>query len=93
MSHSLARTLDPASIAIGISSSGVTEETKDFLEIANKAGAQTVAITTRINCPIAQIADHVILVSSPGSWPEPGSAAHVPAVVLLSEYLSRCLQE
>ncbi|MDX0017569.1 SIS domain-containing protein [Sinorhizobium meliloti] len=93
MSHSLARTLDPTSIAIGISSSGVTEETKEFLEIANKAGAQTVAITTRLDCPIAQIADQVILVSSPGSWPEPGSASHVPAVVLLSEYLSRCLQE
>ncbi|MEZ2127920.1 MULTISPECIES: MurR/RpiR family transcriptional regulator [unclassified Sinorhizobium] len=93
MSHGLARTLDASSLAIGISNSGVTEETKDFLEIARNAGAQTLAITTRADCPIAQTADEVLLLSSTGSWPEAGSGMHVPSFILLSECLARGLRE
>jgi len=93
MSHGLARTLNSSSLAIGISSSGATEETKEFLAAAHSSGAHTVAITTRADCPIAQYADEIILFTSAGAWREPGSSMHVPSVVLLSEYLCRCLQD
>ncbi|WP_107676178.1 MurR/RpiR family transcriptional regulator [Agrobacterium sp. LAD9] len=93
LSHGLARTLDNSSLAIGISSSGVTDETKDFLSIARKTGAHTMAITTRSDCPVAQNAEEVIVVTTAGAWPEAGSAMHVPSIVLLSEYLSLCLQQ
>lgn len=93
MSHSLARRLDPSSLAIGVSSSGHSEETQNFLAIARKSGAYTIAVTTRADCPVAQAADEVILFTSAEDWPDPASAMHVPSLVLLSEYLCRRLQE
>lgn len=93
MSHALARTLDESSIAIGISNSGVTEETRDFLELANHAGAHTLAITTRADCPIANTAKEVILFDSASTWPEPGTAMHVPSIVLLSECIAHSLRK
>ncbi|WP_072597237.1 MurR/RpiR family transcriptional regulator [Sinorhizobium americanum] len=93
ISHGLARTLNSSSIAIGISSSGVTEETKEFLATARKTGAHTVAITTRVDCPVARHADELLQITSAGAWGAPGSSMHIPAVVLLSEYLCRCLQD
>ncbi|RWI72067.1 MAG: hypothetical protein E5V70_00325 [Mesorhizobium sp.] len=77
---------------MGISSRGHTVETKDFLAIARETGAYTIAITTRVDCPIARTADEVVLFTSAEAWPQAGSAMHVPPLVLLSEYLCQCLQ-
>ncbi|MEX2746110.1 MurR/RpiR family transcriptional regulator [Rhizobium mongolense] len=93
MTHGLARALDPSSLAIGVSSSGHTAETKNFLDIARKAGAYTIAITTLASGAVADAADEVILFTPIGAWPVPGSVMHVPSVVLLSEYLSQCVEE
>ncbi|RWJ59556.1 MAG: MurR/RpiR family transcriptional regulator [Mesorhizobium sp.] len=92
VSHALARGLGSLSLAIGISSRGHTVETKDFLAIARETGAYTIAITTRVDCPIARTADEVVLFTSAEAWPQAGSAMHVPPLVLLSEYLCQCLQ-
>ncbi|MCA1493668.1 MurR/RpiR family transcriptional regulator [Ensifer sp. NBAIM29] len=93
MSHSLAGALDRSSLAIGVSSSGHTEETKNFLGIARKSGAYAIAITTHADCPVARTADDAILFTSAYGWPAPGSAMHVPSLVLLSEYLCDRLQK
>ncbi|MBA1142303.1 MurR/RpiR family transcriptional regulator [Mesorhizobium neociceri] len=92
VSHALSRGLGSSSLAIGISLRGYTVETTDFLAVARESGAYTIAITTRVDCPIAQAADEVVLFTSAGAWPQAGSAMHVPALVLLSEYLCQCLQ-
>ncbi|TIL82139.1 MAG: SIS domain-containing protein, partial [Mesorhizobium sp.] len=73
VSHALARGLGSLSLAIGISSRGHTVETKDFLAIARETGAYTIAITTRVDCPIARTADEVVLFTSAEAWPQAGS--------------------
>nr|MCA0806060.1 SIS domain-containing protein [Rhizobium sp. T1473] len=93
MAHGLARALDPSSVAIGISLLGHNEETKNFLNIARKTGAYTIAISSRASGEVAEAADEVILFSPVGAWRVPGSAMHVPSVVLLTEYLCLCLEE
>lgn len=91
LSYGLASTLDQSDLAIGISYSGVSEETQAFLTTARDAGAYTIAITTREKCPVAAVADELLLLSSSGPWPEAGSARLMPPIVLLSECIAQCL--
>lgn len=46
--------------AVGISHSGATTETVEFLEAARARGAATVAITNHARSPLASVADHVL---------------------------------
>ncbi len=84
----LASTLDKGGLAIGISYSGVTEETVAFIDQARASGARTVAITTRGDSTLATAAHDCILLSKIGPWPADGSARLVPSMALLSEYLA-----
>ncbi|MFC4338032.1 MurR/RpiR family transcriptional regulator [Salininema proteolyticum] len=47
-------------VAVGISHSGATVETVEFLEEARERGAVTVALTNHERSPLAEIADHVL---------------------------------
>lgn len=51
----------PAAIAVGISQSGTTNETRRFLETARDAGVATIAITGASESPVADAAAHVLL--------------------------------
>lgn len=51
-----ASTLDAQAVAVGISRSGTTIDTVKALELAQQAGATTVAITHRPKCPLARAA-------------------------------------
>lgn len=69
LSYGLASTLSQSDLAIGISYSGVSEEMQAFLTTARDASAYTIAITTREKCPVASVADELLLLSSSGPWP------------------------
>lgn len=53
-------TLDRRCVAIGVSHSGATADTVDFLRIAGEAGASTIAITNFGTSPLAGVADVVL---------------------------------
>lgn len=93
IARGLVRTLDTTSFAIGISYTGMSEETLDFLKSARAMGAHTLAITTRANSALAEIAQEVLLLSSDGPWPEPGSARLTPSMALLSECVAARLKK
>jgi DNA-binding MurR/RpiR family transcriptional regulator len=52
-----AATLDPGCVAVAVSHSGATVDTVEFLAIARKTGAATVAITNFRESPLARAAD------------------------------------
>ncbi|WP_344818220.1 MurR/RpiR family transcriptional regulator [Microbacterium soli] len=52
--------LNPGSVALGISHSGLTVETVHAIATAKEAGATTVAITNYPDSPLARTADHVL---------------------------------
>lgn len=60
MAHELANGLEPGCVAIGVSISGLSEDTIQFLKGARAAGATTVAITNRPRSPLASAADIVL---------------------------------
>ncbi len=61
LAHEVMTDVDKHCVALGISESGVTLHTVEFLKRARAAGASTIAITGRINSPVAQAADLVLL--------------------------------
>ncbi|TVU64644.1 MurR/RpiR family transcriptional regulator [Paenarthrobacter nitroguajacolicus] len=52
--------LDGAGVAVGISHSGTTVDTVDFLKAGKEAGATTVAITNHADSPLGRTADIVL---------------------------------
>lgn len=55
-----ATTLRPGSVAIAISHSGTTLDTIEFLALAGRAGATTIAITNHEDSPLGKTADIVL---------------------------------
>ncbi|MGH8793418.1 MAG: MurR/RpiR family transcriptional regulator, partial [Stackebrandtia sp.] len=51
-------------VAFGISHTGATTDTLDFLRCARDRGAVTVALTNHPRSPIAQVADHVLVTAA-----------------------------
>ncbi|PZM12954.1 MurR/RpiR family transcriptional regulator [Rhizobium tubonense] len=92
IAYGIANTLDAEALAIGISYSGVTDETEKFLSAAKSSGADSIAITCRSDSLVALSAASTILLSVAGPWPEPGSSRLIPSVVLLSELLAAHLR-
>lgn len=56
--------LDAGGLAVGISHSGATVDTIDFLTCAKKRGAQTVALTNHPKSPITSVADFVLVTAA-----------------------------
>lgn len=52
--------ITPGDVAIGVSHSGTTVDTLDFLGLAAQAGGTTVAITNNRESPLAELAEHVL---------------------------------
>lgn len=81
--------LSGSAVAIGISHSGQTEETIEMVSRAKGSGAFTVAITSKQNSALAQIADEYLLASVPDRYLHPAdlSAKHSQLFVLDLLYL------
>ena len=79
----------PGTVAIGISTTGRTEETLQMLEEAGRAGALTVAITNNPTSPLAELADRSIVTSIYEQFLQPDdlSAKHGQLLVLDLLYL------
>lgn len=60
MALTSAALLGPGDVAVGISHSGVTQDTLDALATAKRAGATTVALTNFPRSPLAELADLVL---------------------------------
>ncbi len=75
---------DHSSVAIGISSTGRTEETVQMLSQARSAGAFTVAITHDIDSPLATLADISLATAEPTAYlrPDDLSVKHSQLLVL-----------
>ena len=63
--------LNDRCVAFGISNSGSTQETLDALTLAKENGAYTIAVTGRINSPLARIADECVLTLVPDPYIKP----------------------
>ncbi len=61
LAHEVMTNVDKNCVALGISESGVTLDTVEFLKRARSAGAKTIVITGRINSPVSQAADLSLL--------------------------------
>src|SRR5699024_11634148 len=81
--------LPTGSVGIGISHSGQTEETIEMISRAKAAGAFTVAITSKQNSALAQVAHEYLLASVPDRYLHPAdlSAKHSQLFVLDLLYL------
>lgn len=81
--------LDGDCVAIGISSTGRTDETIEMLTVAKRAGAHTVAITGNPESPLAKIAEDVLIAASPNGYLQPAdlSARHCQLFVVDLLYL------
>lgn len=81
--------LTDADIGIGISSSGTTEETYELLATARATGAFTVAITSNVTSPLADIADICLAHVTPqqNHQPDDLAARHSQLFVLDLLYL------
>jgi DNA-binding MurR/RpiR family transcriptional regulator len=80
---------DPGTVAIGISTTGRTEETIEMLAEAGRAGAFTVAITNNPGSPLDELADRSIVTSvyERALQPDDLSAKHGQLLVLDLLYL------
>ncbi|MDX2008339.1 MAG: MurR/RpiR family transcriptional regulator [Meiothermus sp.] len=73
MAAMAAATLDRSAIAISITRSGTTIDAVKALEVAQRSGARTIAITQRTKSPVAKHAD-VVLVTSVAESPLTGGS-------------------
>ncbi|MGN8027315.1 MurR/RpiR family transcriptional regulator [Microbacterium sp. 22242] len=73
-----------ASVAVGISNTGRTEETIEMLSHAHAAGALTVAITTDADSWLASVADVALITAStnPNQRPDDLSIKHAQLLVI-----------
>jgi DNA-binding MurR/RpiR family transcriptional regulator len=80
---------DSDTVAIGISTTGRTEETIEMLSEAGRAGAFTVAITNDLTSPLAELADRSLVTSIYEQFLQPDdlSAKHGQLLVLDLLYL------
>ncbi|WP_240630160.1 MurR/RpiR family transcriptional regulator [Specibacter cremeus] len=80
---------DSNCVAIGISNTGLTEETIQMLRQAGEAGALTVALSNNPASPLAEAADEAIITSVHEQFLQPDdlSAKHVQLLVLDLLYL------
>ena len=85
-----AANLGKNTVAIGISRSGSTKDTVRALELAQRAGAFTVAITHRSRSPITA-ADAVLYTSSPESPTEGGAVSSKVGQMLVLEVIFTAL--
>lgn len=81
--------LDDGAVAIGISTTGRTDETIQMLTEAGRAGALTVAISNNPTAPLAELADHSLVTSIYEQFLQPDdlSAKHGQLLVLDLLYL------
>lgn len=91
MAHEVAHGLGPGCVAIGVSESGLTADTIQFLKFARATGATAVAMVNRLKSPLAEVADHVLHGASPAWRAVGGSIGAAPGHAYVIEALALSL--
>ena len=91
MAHEVANGLGSDCTAVGISASGVTPDTVEFLRMAKQAGAHAVAICCRPESTLGEIADDVLQVAFVDPPSTGGSTTGVPRIIVLVEMIAGVL--
>lgn len=91
MAHQVASGLGPNCVAIGLSVSGLTDDTLQFLKGARAAGATTIAITSRARSPIGEAADLSLQAAGLKGRPIGGALTSMVGKVFLIECLMQRL--
>jgi len=91
LAHEVMVNLDNQCIAIGVSETGVTPPTLQFLQAAGAAGAVTVALTARATSPLARCADLVVLTVPMDPPPAAGEITAAVAKIFVVEALASIL--
>ncbi|MFF2299688.1 MurR/RpiR family transcriptional regulator [Arthrobacter sp. NPDC058127] len=79
--------LDSGCVVVGISYSGATADTVEFLRIAKEAGARTIAITNHEESPLGREADVVLCTAARESPFRPGALGSRIAQMMLVDCL------
>ncbi|UXN57668.1 MurR/RpiR family transcriptional regulator [Phyllobacterium zundukense] len=93
MAHEVANGLGPGCVAIGLSISGLSVDTVQFLKGARSAGALTVAITNRARSPLGTAADFTLQASGLHDRPIGGTLTPVVGKIFVIESLIQTLVE
>jgi DNA-binding MurR/RpiR family transcriptional regulator len=93
MAHEVANGLGPGCVAIGLSISGLTVDTVQFLKGARSAGAITVAITNRARSPIGETADFTLQASGLHDRPIGGTLTPMVGKIFVIESLMLALAQ
>ncbi|MER8530417.1 MULTISPECIES: MurR/RpiR family transcriptional regulator [unclassified Mesorhizobium] len=91
MAHEVANGLSPGCVAIGLSISGLTVDTVQFLKGARSAGALTVAITNRARSPLGKSADFILQASGLDDHPIGGTLTPMIGKIFVIESLMLAL--
>lgn len=91
MAHEVANGLGPGCVAIGLSISGLSVDTVQFLKAARSAGALTVAITNRTRSPLGAAADLTLQGSGLHDRPIGGTLTSMVGKVFVIESLMLAL--
>ncbi|RUV77384.1 MAG: MurR/RpiR family transcriptional regulator [Mesorhizobium sp.] len=91
MAHEVASGLSPGCVAIGLSISGLTVDTVQFLKGARSAGALTVAITNRARSPLEKAADFTLQASGLQDHPIGGTLTSTIGKIFVIESLMLAL--
>jgi len=75
------RTRRRATMMVAVSASGRTELVLRSVRRARELGARTVAVTGTAGCPLAEAADHAVVVAVPDREPSPGIRTHQASLV------------
>lgn len=85
MAHEVASGLGPDCVAIGLSESGLTAETVQFLKAARSTGAGTIAITNRAKSPVGEAAHMSLQAASVPGRTIGGAISSAPGKIFVIE--------
>ncbi|NLY64950.1 MAG: MurR/RpiR family transcriptional regulator [Alcaligenaceae bacterium] len=93
LAHEVMTGVDKSCVALVISESGLTMETVEFLKIARSVNAKSIAVTGRVNSPVAKAADLVLLAVPVEPLTYGGDISPAIAKVYLAEMLATYITE
>jgi len=93
LAHEVMTGVDKSCVALVISESGLTMETVEFLKIARSVNAKSIAVTGRVNSPVAKAADLVLLAVPVEPLTYGGDISPAIAKIYLAEMLATYIAE
>lgn len=93
LAHEVMTGIDESCVALVVSESGMTIETVDFLKSARLANAKSIALTGRVNSPVAKTADLALLAVPVDPLTYGGDISPAISKIYLAEMLANYVSE